>query len=84
VAQITSHARPSAPVTKNALRQPYAAAIGTIRIGVTIAPIVPPANAVAMPRARKCEGSDSTAVRRPPGNVAPSPSPSTARAAAKP
>ncbi len=46
--------------------------------------MVPPENDSAIARARRCAGSDSTAVRSPPGNVAPSPRPSTARAAAKP
>ena len=46
--------------------------------------MVPPLNESAMPRARFAGGSVSTAVRSPPGNVPPSPTPSTARASAKP
>ncbi len=37
-----------------------------------------------MPRPRACGGSVWVTVRRPPGNVAPSPNPSAARAAANP
>src|SRR5579883_434468 len=39
---------------------------------------------MAMPRERRSGGRESAAVRRPPGNVAPSPNPSTARAVANP
>src|SRR5215831_14256134 len=52
--------------------------------GIITAPIVPPLNDIAIARARRLAGNDSTAVRRPPGNVAPSPRPSSARAAANP
>ena len=75
---------PSAPVVMNAARHPYLMASGPSSSGIITAPIVPPLNERAMPRARSVAGSVSTAVRRPPGNVAPSPRPSTARATAKP
>ncbi len=48
-----------------------------------IAPSDPPLYATAMPRDCFWGGSVWTAVRAPPGNVAPSPNPSAARAAAK-
>ena len=59
-------------------------ASGPSSSGIITAPIVPPLNDSAMPRARMIGGSVSTAVRSPPGNVPPSPIPSTARASAKP
>ena len=68
----------------NVARQPNRAATGTTINGVTIAPNVPPLNDMAIPVARRLAGRDSTAVLSPPGNVAPSPSPSTKRAAANP
>src|SRR6266542_6722389 len=68
--QIASHTRPRTPVNTNAARHPYASARGPTINGVTIAPIVPPLNDVAMPRARRLAGRDSTAVLNPPGKVA--------------
>ena len=59
-------------------------ASGPSRSGIITAPIVPPLNDSAIPRARMLAGNDSTAVLSPPGNVAPSPSPRTARASANP
>ena len=59
-------------------------ASGPRRSGIITAPMVPPLNDKAMPRPRWAGDSVSTAVRRPPGNVPPSPTPSTARASAKP
>ena len=53
-------------------------------IGATIAPSDPPLYEIAMPRACFDGGRESIAVRKPPGNVAPSPKPSSARATAKP
>ena len=83
-AQRTSQATPSAPVVRNAALQPYSIASGPRSSGIITAPMVPPLKDRAIPRARRWAGSVSTAVRRPPGNVAPSPSPSTARATANP
>jgi len=84
IAQMMIHKSPSTPVSRNAVLHPYRNPIGTTIRGVTIAPIVPPLNEVAIPRARRFEGSDSTAVLKPPGKVAPSPKPSNPRANANP
>src|SRR6185295_19747032 len=78
--ETASHKRiqtiPSTPLRRKAVLQPNRSAIGMTIKGVTSAPMVPPLKEVAIPRARRFEGSDSTAVRNPPGNVAPSPKPS--------
>lgn len=52
--------------------------------GAATPPSVPPLNDKAMARARLVAGSDSTAVRRPPGKVTPSPKPRNARQIANP
>ncbi len=66
-------------MNRKAARQPYLMAIGPARSGATTPPSVPPLNDSAIARARLLAGSDSTAVRKPPGNVTPSPKPSSAR-----
>ncbi len=81
---ISTHTKPATPVTIKALRQPYASAIGVTISGVMIAPSEPPLYATAIPRDCCFAGSQSMAVRKPPGNVAPSPNPRIARATAKP
>src|SRR5207248_4970180 len=79
-----SHAAPNNPVATNAARQPYRSATGVIMTGARMAPIEAPLYEIPMPRDRLPRGRESAAVRRPPGNVAPSPKPSSARAAANP
>ena len=58
--------------------------IGTAISGAATPPSVPPLNDSAIARARLLAGSDSTAVRKPPGNVTPSPKPRSARPIANP
>src|ERR1022692_200544 len=82
-AHIPSHARPVNLVNQNAARHPHRRKIGVTTSGVTTAPSDPPLKATARPRPRRSSGSVCTTVRSPPGNVAPSPKPSAARAAAK-
>src|ERR1700677_833747 len=81
-AQTRSQPTPKSPVTRNAPRQPHASAMGVTISGVTIAPSDPPLYARASPLACCSGRSVWDAVRRPAGNVAPSPKPSTNRATA--
>ena len=81
--QTRIQSRPIRPVNQNAERQPQAKAIGVTISGVNSAPSAPPEYETAIPRERLSRGSVCTDVRRPPGKVAPSPNPSTARARPK-
>src|SRR5262249_21333061 len=78
------HTTPNAPVMMNASCQPTHKASGPPIRAAPTPPSVPPLNDIAIARALRVAGSDSTAVRNPPGNVTPSPKPRKTRPAAKP
>jgi hypothetical protein len=78
-----SQAKPSAPVSKNAQRQPRWTAIHGTMSGVTIAPMLVPALKTPVARALSFLGNHSATHLMLAGKTPASPNPKAARAATK-
>src|SRR4029077_20941011 len=80
--QSASHTNPSAPVKRNAQRQPQDLAIHGMKSGVIIAPTLVPALKIPVASARSFFGNHSATLLMLAGKTPASPKPSAARAIA--